>query len=337
VDLTDFITSDHKFCDSIIKENLKNSMYKKRYYSIPFMGGAQLMFYRTDLFEDPLICKDYYAMNQAKLQPPKTWTEFNSVARFFTRTFNPNSPVEFGTSCHGAIAEELCPEIYNRIWGFNGVLFNADNLPFFNSPNNKKAFENLIEVQRYTSSPVFKTSYNDTVSDFYNGKTAMLVTYTEYAAKIMNAINQNIVGKLGISFVPRRTPIAIGWNLGINIFSPKKELALKFFKWLYQKDVNYYLTILDGQSASVYPYENNELLKLYPWMPIIMENFKYAQKRITSHRSNSIVIPWNRMESIIYANTKRMFNHEPVNRCLKDINAEIMELMTVYGHFRGNN
>jgi multiple sugar transport system substrate-binding protein len=153
----------------------------------------------------------------------------------------------------------------------------------------------------------------------------------------MEAIHQDISGKLGFTFVPGRAPVSVGWNLGINIFSPKKETALAFFKWLYRKDVTYYLTILGGQSTSVYPYENNELLKLYPWMQITMDNFRYARKRISSRKKNSIIIPWNRIEDIIYANTKRMFEQEDIPDCLEDINREITELMTVYGHFRGNN
>jgi multiple sugar transport system substrate-binding protein len=335
-DLTEFITGDSAFFNSIIKENLINSMYKKRYYSIPFAGGAQLMFYRTDLFEDPLLGKDYFAMNKSKLQPPRTWTEFNTVARFFTRKYNPASPVEFGTSCPGNIAEEFCPEIYNRILGFNGSFFSKDDYPQFNTPNNKKAFENLIELQNYTASPLFQTSLIDTVDDFYNGKTAMLTTFTLYAGKIMSAINQNVFGKIGFTIVPGKTPISVGWNLGINIFSKKKKAALKFFKWLYQKDVNYYLTILDGESTSVYPYENNELLKLYPWMQHTMENFKYAQKRINTHNSNHIIIPVNRIEDIIFNHSKRMFENLDVESCLEYMNNEMTELMTVYGHFRGN-
>jgi multiple sugar transport system substrate-binding protein len=332
-DISDFISGDKVLFDSIIKDNLINAKYKNRYYSIPFTGGAQLLFYRIDIFEDPLICKDYFSINGSKLQPPKTWQEFNTVARFFTKQFNPDSPVDFGTACPGINAEQFCPEIYNRIWGFNGSIFNNENIPRCNSRNNKKAFENLLEVQQYTSRPIFQTDIMETVQDFYNGRTAMLATFTIRATEIMNAINYNIFGKLGFTFVPHRTPISIGWNFGINPFSSKKELALKFFKWLYRKDVNYYLTILDGQSTSVHPYENNELLKLYPWMQITMDNFKYARKRISYNTKNSAVIPWNKIENIIYDNTRQMFENMPVSECLDEMNNEILKLMTLYKRY----
>ncbi|WP_010253639.1 extracellular solute-binding protein [Treponema primitia] len=336
-DLTDFITEDRNFFNSILRENLKDSLYQNRYYSVPFIGGAQILFYRNDLFEDPLIGKDFYTKHGYKLQPPRTWAEFNAVASFFTREHNPNSPVEYGTSCPGIIAEEFCPEIYNRIWGFNGTMFSNKTLPCFNTENNRRAFKNLIELQPCTSRPILETSINNTLEDFSTGKTAMLVTYTSYASQIMNAINQQIYGKLGFTFVPRRTSIAVGWNLGLNIFSKKKDIALQFFKWLYRKDLNYYLTILDGQSTSVYPYENNELLKLYPWMQITLDNFKYARKRVAGSKKNFLTIPWNKIEDIIYFNTKRMFDRVPVEQCLSDIDYSLTQLMAVYGHFRRGN
>ncbi|MDR0585533.1 MAG: extracellular solute-binding protein [Treponema sp.] len=331
-DISDFISSDKDYFNSITKKMLDNSLYQNRYYSIPFVGGAQLMFYRIDLFEDPIISKDYFNIHKTKLRPPRTWQEFNAVARFFTRRHNPASPVEFGTSCPGIIAEELCPEIYSRIWGFGGRFFGRNNLPQFSSGNNAEAFENLKELQNYTPGPIFSTSIIDTVRDFYSGKTAMLISYTLYASKIMDAINRNIFGKLGFTFIPGRSPISTGWNLGINAFSNKTEIACKFFKWLYRQDVNYYFTILDGQSTSVFPYQNNELLKFYPWMQITGENLKLARKR-NPHTKNAIVIPWNKIEDIVYLYTRRMFEGEATETCLKNIDEGITALMDIYGHF----
>jgi multiple sugar transport system substrate-binding protein len=330
--ITGFITADKNYFNSIIRETLDNSLYQNRYYSIPFIGGAQIMLYRIDLFEDPIISKDYFNIHKTKLRPPRTWPEFNAVSRFFTRRFNPSSPVEYGTSCPGIIAEELCPEIYTRLWGFGGRFFGRNKLPQFYSENNVRALENFRELQDYTPGPLFSTSIIDTVRDFYSGKTAMLITYTEYASKIMDAINRNIFGKMDFTFIPGRTPLSIGWNLGISIFSKKTEIALRFFKWLYRKDVSYYLTILDGQSTSIYPFQNNELLKLYPWMPITIENLKYTQSRNLKTK-NSIVIPWNKIEGIIYGNIRRMFEGEGAASCLKNIDREITGLMDVYGHF----
>jgi multiple sugar transport system substrate-binding protein len=336
-DLTDLITDDRQFFNSIIPGTMENSRYRDRYYSVPFAGGAQIMFYRSDLFDDPIISKDYYNKYKTKLRPPRTWSEYNTAARFFTRAFNQASPVEFGTSCPGTIPEELCPEIYSRIWGFGGRYFSGKGLPQFNTENCRLAFNNLLDLQNYTPAPIFSTTIPEVVRDFYTGKTAMIITFTEFAPKIMDAINGDIFGKLGFSFVPGRCPISVGWNFGINTLSRNKDRAWRFFKWLYQKDVSYYLTILNGQSSSIHSFENYELLKLYPWMQITLDNYQYVYKRAGGNKKNSIIVPWNKIEDIIFHNTRLMFEGEDMERCLNAIDTGITDLMSVYGHFRGNN
>jgi hypothetical protein len=70
-------------------------------------------------------------------------------------------------------------------------------------------------------------------------------------------------------------------------------------------------------------------------MQITLDNLKYARKR-NPQTKNSIVIPWNKIEDIVYLNTRRMFEGETVATCLKAIDEAITGLMDVYGHFRGN-
>ena len=45
------------------------------------------------------------------LRPPKNWTEFNKTAEYFTRSYNPESPTEYGTSLAGIMDEELAAQV----------------------------------------------------------------------------------------------------------------------------------------------------------------------------------------------------------------------------------
>jgi hypothetical protein len=67
-------------------------------------------------------------------------------------------------------------------------------------------------------------------------------------------------------------------------------------------------------------------------MPITLENLAYSRKR-NPQTNNSIVIPWNKIEGIIYGNVRRMVGGEDAASCLKAIDEEITGLMDVYGHF----
>jgi multiple sugar transport system substrate-binding protein len=306
-DISDFIQDNRDIYSSIVRENLEAASYNGRYFSIPFLGGAQLLFYRRDLFEDPQAGKSYFNQNNNPLRPPRTWREFNRIARFFSRRLNPASPVEYGASCAGATSDELCPELYIRIWGFGGQVFDRQHRPSLYSRYNIEAFNNLLELGAATPAPIFQTNSQESLDAYCQGRTAMLIAWTEYASKIVNAQMTALAGKTGWALVPCRTPAAFGWNLGLSAFSRARDAALTFFEWLCRRDVNYYLTILNGQSVSTYPYQNQELLKLYPWMRTARENFKYSRQRVFGDRRNLLMIPKGHIEDIIYRHTLPLF------------------------------
>lgn len=66
-------------------------------YALPNTTSAQLLFYRRDLFENTAFRRRYTELYNCELLPPTTYQEYNRIARFFTRAFNPDSPVDFGT------------------------------------------------------------------------------------------------------------------------------------------------------------------------------------------------------------------------------------------------
>ncbi|MHA9742364.1 extracellular solute-binding protein [Robinsoniella peoriensis] len=298
-EITDFIANGSFNPLLLFDENMDNCCYENRYYGIPIIGGSQIMFYRKDLFEKRDLIKAFKNKYKISLRPPKTWTEFNGIANFFTRSCNPDSPTIYGTSFAGSMDEELAPEILIRLWSFGGKLWDKYNRVCMNTPENIKAFRHILETLHYVEQSPFETSIQKTVSDFYSGKTAILLTYTEYAAKISNSIHENIIGRVGYEPIPGKTPVSIGWNFGLNPFTTKSVEIFRYFNWLCQPDTSSYMTILDGQSPVIAPYHSHELMKLYPWMELTEKSFAYCRKRNGPYRSRSLIIPQNKIESIL--------------------------------------
>ncbi|HHV12221.1 MAG TPA: extracellular solute-binding protein [Clostridiales bacterium] len=298
-DISEFVDSNDFNKDLLFKENMDNCRCEDKFYGVPIIGGSQIMFYRKDLFENREIIKTFKNKYKISLRPPKTWTEFNGTAEFFTRSYNPKSPTEYGTSFAGIIDEELAPEILIRLWSYGGKIWDKYNRACLNSPENAKAFHSILRTVKYTGQSPFEVSIQQTVSDFCHGKTAMLITYTEYAAQISESIHKKIIGRVGYEPLPGKTPVSIGWNFGLNPFSTKTEMAYLYFNWLCKHDTSYYMTILDGQSPVIAPYHSHELLKLYPWMEITEKSFEYARKRNGPYRSKALVIPQNKIETIL--------------------------------------
>lgn len=334
-DITNFVCGGSFRPEKLFQENMDNCRYEHAYYGIPIIGGAQIMFYRQDLFENQDIIKAFNSKYQIPLRPPKTWTEFNGIAEFFTRKFNLDSPTEFGTSMAGCMDEELAPELLIRLWATGGNIWDKYHKVCLNSPENIRAFHNILNTLSCTPRSPFQTSIQETVSDFTSGKTAMLVTYTEYAAQISQLIHTHTVGRVGYEPIPGRTPISIGWNFGLNPFANNTELAYQYFSWLCRTEISYYMTILDGQSPVIAPYHSHELLKLYPWLELTEESFDYCRKRSGPYRNNSLVIPQNKIETVLCSVLKNiLLNHATVEQALEAGQTEMELLFKSYGYPR---
>lgn len=326
-DISDFIRQNQELKDSVSPENMDNCRHEGRYYGIPIVGGSQILFYRKDLFENPTIRQEFRKEYQISLRPPRTWTEFNGIARFFTREYNPNSPTPYGTSLAGIIDEELAPEILIRLWASGGTIWDKYNRVSLNTPENAKAFHSILNTVQYTEGDPFSTSISQTVQDFSAGKTAMLVTYSEYASQISTSFLGNLIGQVGYEALPGRTPCSVGWNLGLNPYTNQTEAAYAYFKWLCRNDISFYMTIVDGQSPVMAPYHSHELLKLYPWMELTEKSFATCRRRIGPYRPNSLIIPQNKMESILCSVLKNIMQEGMSVQEALDAGQEEMELL----------
>lgn len=331
-DISEFVNGDGFRPGYLLPENLKNCDYLGRYYGIPIVGGAQLMFYRRDLFEDMRLREEFLKKYKIALRPPRTWTEFNGVAEFFTREYTPSSPVPYGTLFSGNNNQSLAPELLIRLWACGGGLFDSKNNVILNSAQNVKAFNIILKTLKYVEKSPSATSIPQAVEQFGNGKTAMLITYAEYASQITR-LGTNIAGKVGYCPLPDRTPVSIGWNLGVSPFTKKKEDIFRFFNWLCKRDTSYYMTILNGQSAVSSAYANHELQKLYPWMSLTLETFPYCRTRTGPYKPNALVIPQSELEDILCDAFWRIErDHVSVKEALDAAQVKMKHLFRSYGY-----
>lgn len=332
-DITEYVESDRFNTEAFFPHNLENCMYEGRYWGIPIVGGSQIMFYRRDLFENHRMRKKFKEQFQIALTPPRTWTEFNGVASFFTRSCNPDSPTLYGTSMAGDQDEAFAPEILIRLWSCGGKLWDKYNRVCLDSPENAQALRSILETLKYVECSPLETPIDKTVEDFCSGRTAMLITYTEYANRISKSIHDNIIGRVGYEAIPGRTPASVGWNLGLNPYSSKSTEAYWYFQWLCRKDISIYMTILDGQTPATAPYQSHELLKLYPWLELTEKSFDYCRKRDVPYAKKSLIIPRSRIEAVLCDVAKNVISSSlPLPDALKKGQEEMAALFKSYGY-----
>jgi ABC-type glycerol-3-phosphate transport system substrate-binding protein len=77
------------------------------FVGMPVWTNSEILFYRTDLFEDPKEQADFQAKYGYELAPPATWEEYRDVAEFFTRDTDGDGQTDlYGTDVKGAVETE---------------------------------------------------------------------------------------------------------------------------------------------------------------------------------------------------------------------------------------
>lgn len=280
-DLSAYIRQNPAAIEDLIPGILDEyAKYNEKFYGMPFMYGTQLLFYRKDLFEEMKFQRLFFEQYHTELKPPKTWTEYNAVAKFFTRAYHPDSPTQFGTTLGGKFSSGSLCEFLPRQWAYGGMAFDASGNVVLNSIETVKALKNYCDSYQYASPTSSEHWWDEQVNEFCRGQAAMMVLFMSHATDITDRYKSNIVGKVGFDIVPGGTPLLGGWSLGINANSRKKKQAFQFISWACRKGLAIPATILGGSTPCVSYYQSSELVSIYPWLPKAYESFGISRKRL---------------------------------------------------------
>jgi len=299
-DLTQYIEANPKTIEGLIPGILDEyAKYNYKFYGMPYMFGTQLLYYRKDLFEDIKYQRMFYDQYRTELKPPKTWIEFNAVAKFFTKEYNPESPTTYGTTLGGKYSSGAVCEFLPRKWAFGGNSFDEDGNVILDSKETIKALKNYCESFKYASPTSTEHWWGEQVEEFCQGKAAMMVLFMSHATDISDRSKSKVAGTIGFDIIPGQKPLLGGWSLGINSNSSKKDSAFKFISWACCKEMAIPYTILGGSTPCVNLYKNSELVLVYPWLPKSLDSFKISKKRSLPKSRDGVVISERKYEEIL--------------------------------------
>lgn len=288
--IDDLIAQNPKCIESLIPGILNTyAKYDDRFYVLPFVYGTQLLFYRKDLFENQQIQRHFFEMYGKKLSPPTDWKEYNLIAKFFTKKYNPHSPVPYGTTLGGRYTTGSVCEFLPRNWAFGGRIFSENNEVVFYSQQSIKALVNYCEAFKYASPNSCYHWWDEQVLEFSKGEAAMMVLFAAHATDIADRNKSVVAGNVGYATIPGSFSLLGGWSLGINKLSKQKELAFEFISWACSKELAVPYTVLGGATPHVKLYQSPELLSVYPWLPKALEAFKISKKRSLPRNENTVM------------------------------------------------
>lgn len=297
------------YLDGFIDEMLKEyGMYEEKLYALAFMSGTQLLFFQKDLFEDQALKRQFLRQYGEELVPPTNWAQFNLISEFFTKSFNPKSPVQYGTVCVGGENVFHSIGFLNRLWSYGADIFDENETVTIHSSNALTALKSYTKSFQYSTDSTSLNSFDDMVLEFKKGTTAMLVMYDSHAMEINDYTKSKVAGNIGSVLIPGKTSVLGGWSLALNAYGKEKEAALDFLKWVCSEENAIPLSLLGGSTVRKSYYERTDLENLYPWKKLILESYKQSRKRkFPSNATKS------RRKNEIYMQT---IPHE-INRVLK--------------------
>ena len=300
--------------------------FNGQHFGVPLMYAPQMLYYRNNLFEDQDLCAKYEKKYGLQLKPPRTFPEFNTVARFFTED---TDKIPFGISIAGAYPECLSPEIYMRLRAYDSQVVDAKGIVVFDNPRTLKAYTNFLQAIQYAKPDYRHTTDVDAAESFLSGETAMLISYPGFLVNVSDLRKNSRLGSIGCNFIPGRAPILGGWGLGISSRSQRSEEARLFLDWATNAAMGNYFSMLGGYTAVSATYTNDELVNLYPWLPRYRDIYPYAKPMLPNISRGSRVVSPNDIDEVVCKWLYRLLDGSvSAEYTIKNTQREIQDLVT---------
>ena len=233
--------------------------------AIPFDVGTELLVYRKDFFEDPLLKRMYYETTGKELKVPDSFEDYASVCRFFDRRENPHSPIVAGSALAVDSVTELSSGFILRYLHYTrNNHFRKGQTPV-DVEAVCRAVQNMQDCSRHALLVRNQNWIGAALDKFIHGETAMEVIYLNYATDIIQLQKYTYGGRIGYAPVPRRQMYVTGGSLLIPKGSRKGDAAAEFLRWATHADQAKLFTLLGGISPHASGYKSGDVLAQYPW------------------------------------------------------------------------
>ncbi|MCK9329176.1 MAG: sugar ABC transporter substrate-binding protein [Candidatus Cloacimonetes bacterium] len=249
-------------------------------YNLPYDGDVLALFYRNDIFTDPIEKQNFKAKYGYELHTPKTWDEYMDIAEFFTRkkgdTLMGKVLTEdfYGTATYGQQDFQYC--WYMCIAGSMGAdYFDEDMNPTINSPEAVKALELFKEQFKYCPPECTNFGFDELQAIFLEGNCAMEIQWTDPGRVGQNPEISNISGKIGTALVPgtkqadgtikNTATLAAGRVMAISSTCKNPDIAYQIIRYMSQEaSLAYVSSPQSGQDPFRFShYENTGAFEMF--------------------------------------------------------------------------
>ena len=208
--------------------------YQGELYAFPYKPDTQIFFYRKDIFDDSAVQQKYKDATGKELKVPTTNEEMIEIADYFTKSKNPDSPVEYGYLSQ-AFDQAGRLTWMNRAGQYKQTVTNADNEVTVDNENTRKAMQDVLKLQQDTSPQWLQLGWDEANKMFADGQALMMEQWPGLYATVTSD-GSKVKDKVGFAVTPGGSPVLGGWSIAVTSGSKNAELAYKFIEFATSKD-----------------------------------------------------------------------------------------------------
>ena len=256
--------------DDILEPVWQTGVYKDKFFAVPFHTDAPVMFYR----------KDFLA--EAGVAVPTTWDEVKAAIDAVRALPGHENIGGFGGQFAKYEGLTCCASEFIHTAG--GGFYDSDNQVIVDSAESVTGLQWLIDgfSQNYIPKESLEWKEEDGRNAFEAGN---LLFYRQWPYQYANNLEALGTEKFDVAALPSIdgkdfVPTLGGHNCAITKGSKNKATALKFVKWWISEDSQRYQL----KTQTLAPilgslYEDSELLKDFPYLPILKKSLENAKSR----------------------------------------------------------
>jgi multiple sugar transport system substrate-binding protein len=212
-------------------------------YGLPQTIHPQLLWYRSDLFNNAAYKSEFKAKYGYDLTPPKTMKQFHDAAEFFNGKVVDGQKI-YGWAAQGSKGFGNVHTWLNFMYSNGADVINWDKMTSsLSTPEAIEATKTWIDLLKYSPPGINDYTFAEVASDAAQGKLAMAIHWSWNAFEVDDPTKSKTVGKWDFVQVPamkQSVPHLGGWANVIPKTSKHPDEAFKFMAWLENKqnDVN---------------------------------------------------------------------------------------------------
>jgi multiple sugar transport system substrate-binding protein len=206
--------------------------WKGTWYGVCSDGDVHILYYRSDIFENPNNKTKFKAKYGYELAPPKDWEQYLNVAEFFTGwDWDNDGEKEYG--CAEYLKRgRMYWWFYDRFISYGGNYFDEDMTPLINTEAGMKALKNMIAAIPFQPPGALNSSYMEIRNALVKGDVAMAKQWTCVGRAAENPNESKVLNKMDYTTVPGKVSIlAAGYTMAIPKYSKHKDAAIHFLHY----------------------------------------------------------------------------------------------------------